>query len=299
MLSVNVTKYMYRDDPVDKFFPGFTYIDGGWADLDSAPLAPAAVPRAPITLRQLVSHMSGLSREYPRGNMKNWPHSVEGAGPSPLNGCPFPTTQEVIEGLQKYPLVVPTYSYPVYSNAGIAVLGEATVAANAAFEKEKGTLESPPTWQALVRRDVFDPLGLNGSFFVVTPENRPHVAVSSLNSDEVVSQLPIYTSTCNLIVIQDMDFLDPMSCSGGQMSSLSDYIKVMLTILDPTRPESLLPPHVIREWLRPLYGWTDETTEVGMLWEIEKIYDSYERPIRIFQKRACCYECVYVLLLMN
>ena len=65
-------------------------------------------------------------------------------------------------------------------------------------------------------------------------------------------------------MIQDMDFLDPMSCSGGQMSSLSDYIKVMLTILDPTRPESLPPSHVIREWLRLLYG-TDETTEVGML----------------------------------
>jgi hypothetical protein len=75
------------------------------------------------------------------------------------------------------------------------------------------------------------------------------------------------------------------------MSSLSDYIKVMLTIIHPTRSESLLPSYVIREWLRPLYGWTDETTEVGMLWEIEKIYDSYKRPLRIFQKRVCCYDC--------
>jgi CubicO group peptidase (beta-lactamase class C family) len=141
--------------------------------------------------------MSGLTREYPRGDMKNWPHSVEGAGPSPLNGCPFPTTQEVIEGLPKYPLVVPTYSYPVYSNAGMAVLGEATVVANAAFEKEKGVMKSPATWQALVRRDIFDPLGLNGSSFVVTPENTAHVAVSSLNSDEVVSQPPISASLRN------------------------------------------------------------------------------------------------------
>lgn len=69
------------------------------------------------------------------------------------------------------------------------------------------------------------------------------------------------------------------------MSSLSDYIKVIQMILDPSRPESLLPPHVIREWLHPLHGWSDETTEVGMLWEIEKIADTYRRPVRIFQKR--------------
>ena len=99
--------------------------------------------------------------------------------------------------------------------------------------------------------------------------------------------------------IQDLDFLEPMSCSGGQMSSLSDYMKVMQTILNPTQPESLLPSHVVREWLRPLYGWTDETTEVGMLWEIEKIYDSYERPIRIFEKRTCCYDRIHAFAITN
>jgi len=68
------------------------------------------------------------------------------------------------------------------------------------------------------------------------------------------------------------------------MSSLSDYIKLMKTLLDPSRSESLLPPHVIREWLRPLHGWSDDTTEVGMLWEIEKIRDTYGRHLRIYQK---------------
>lgn len=256
----------HRDDPVDKYFPEFTYVDGGWAELavDSTP----SKPKAPITLRQLASHMSGLSREYPRGNMDNWPHSMEGLGPPPLNGCPFPTLKETIEGLAKYPLIAPTYTYPIYSNAGMAVLGQAAVAANAAFERTKGVSDSPSTWKALAQRDIFDALGLNGSAFVVTPENKAHVAVAARHSEEV-----------------DLDFLDVMACSGGQMSSLSDYIKLMQTILDPTRPESLLPPHVIREWLRPQYVWTDETTEVGLLWEIEKILDSYGRPIRIYAKR--------------
>ncbi|KAJ7165664.1 beta-lactamase/transpeptidase-like protein [Mycena crocata] len=249
------------DDPVDKFLPDFSYTSGGWAN------RAATESLAPITLRQLASHMSGLTREYPRGNMNNWPHSLEGTGPPPSNGCPFPTTDQLIIGLKKYPLTIPTYTYPVYSNVGMALLGQVAVAANRAFEEAQSIVVSPGTWPALAQRDIFDPLGLNGSAFVATPHNKAHVAVASQDSYEV-----------------DWDFLDPMSCSGGQMSSLSDYIKVMQTILDPTRPESLLSPHVIREWLHPLHGWMDETTEVGMLWEIEKIRDSYARPIRIFQK---------------
>ncbi|KAJ7499888.1 beta-lactamase/transpeptidase-like protein [Mycena latifolia] len=250
------------DDPVDKFLPEFTYSPGGWTERHDD-----QATSGPVTLRQLATHMSGLTREFPRGNMDNWPHSLEGTGPPPMNGCPFPTTDQMITGLKKYPLAVPTYSYPVYSNVGMAILGQVAVAANAAFEKAKNIPGSPTTWAALAQRDIFDPLGLNGSSFVVTPHNKANVAVASKDSHEV-----------------DWDFLDAMSCSGGQMSSLSDYIKVMQTILDPTRPESLLPSHVIREWLRPLHGWMDDTTEVGMLWEIEKIKDTYARPIRIFQK---------------
>ncbi|KAJ7740566.1 beta-lactamase/transpeptidase-like protein [Mycena metata] len=250
------------DDPVEKFFPNFSYAPGGWG-------GGGFEISGPITLRQLASHMSGLTREFPRGDMKDWPHSLEGTGPPPTNGKPFPTTEQVITGLRQYPLTVPTYQYPLYSNVGMALLGQVAVVANREFELKSAntTVKSPATWPALAQRDIFDPLGLNGSAFVVTPQNRAHVAVASADSYEV-----------------DWDFLDAMSCSGGQMSSLSDYIKLMQTFLDPTRPESLLPPHVMREWMRPLHGWVDETTEVGMLWEIEKIRDSYARPVRIFQK---------------
>ena len=70
----------------------------------------------------------------------------------------------------------------------MAILGEAAVVADAAFDNEMGVVESPPTWQVLVRRDIFDPLGLNGSFFTVALVNKTHVAVSSPNSDEVVGR---------------------------------------------------------------------------------------------------------------
>jgi CubicO group peptidase (beta-lactamase class C family) len=93
----------------------------------------------------------------------------------------------MINGLKKYPLTIPTYSYPVYSNVGMAVLGQAAVAANRDFEKFNNITRSPPsTWPALAQRDIFDPLGLNGSSFVVTPWNKDHVAVASTDSYEVV-----------------------------------------------------------------------------------------------------------------
>jgi CubicO group peptidase (beta-lactamase class C family) len=176
----------HRDDPVDKYLPDFSYVEGGWADFSAG--SSVMKSKEPITIRQLAGHMAGLTREYPRGDMKDWPHSLEGLGPPPLNGCPFPTTKETIEGLAKYPLVVPTYSYPVYSNAGMAILGQVAVAANAAFEKSEGITDPPSTWKALVQRDIFDSLGLNGSSFIVTPENKAHVAVAAVNSDEVVSK---------------------------------------------------------------------------------------------------------------
>ncbi|KAJ7174631.1 beta-lactamase/transpeptidase-like protein [Mycena filopes] len=253
------------DDPVHKYLPDFSYASGGWSSsVDES-------SSGPITLRQLATHMSGLTREFPRGDMPDWPHSLEGTGAPPTNGRPFPTSDELIAGLKQYPLTVPTYTYPVYSNVGMALLGQVAVAANRAFEQQQGgsgsASTSPATWPELAQRDIFDPLGLNGSGFVVTPQNQPHVAVASADSYEV-----------------DWDFLDAMSCSGGQMSSLADYVKVMQTFLDPRRPGNLLPPHVLREWLRPLHAWEDGTTEVGMLWEIEKIRDSYARPVRIFQK---------------
>lgn len=148
--------------------------------------AAATEPVSPITLRQLASHMSGLGREYPHGEMKNWPHSMDGMGPPPLNGCPFPSVQETIEGLAKYPLVTSTYNYPVYSNAGMGILGQAAVVANRNYEMKSNIKDSPKTWPVLAKRDIFDQLGLNGSSFVVTPENQAHVAVAAENSDEVV-----------------------------------------------------------------------------------------------------------------
>ncbi|KIY65470.1 beta-lactamase/transpeptidase-like protein [Cylindrobasidium torrendii FP15055 ss-10] len=253
------------DDPITKFFSHFSYKPGGWIPGHDE----RNFQREPITLRQLASHMSGLGREYPRGDMPHWPYSSEGAGPPPINGAPFPTIEETLEGLAAYPLVQCTSIQPVYSNAGIALLGQAAVVVNMRYEEARNIVGGPSTWRELVKRDVFQPLDLNGSFFTVNEHNERHVAVAKEDSEEV-----------------DLDFLDTMSSSGGQMSSLADYIKLMQTILDPTRPESLLPPRVVREWLQPMHGFLDDETEVGLIWEIQKMKDSYGRPLRLFEKHG-------------
>jgi hypothetical protein len=72
--------------------------------------------------------------------------------------------------------------------------------------------------------------------------------------------------------------------SYGQISSAADLAKVMQTFLDPTRDESLVSFYTVREWLRPTYPWIDDLTEVGLLWEILKITDSYGRRPRVYQK---------------
>ena len=75
-----------------------------------------------------------------------------------------------------------------------------------------------------------------------------------------------------------------MNPSGGQMSSLSDLIKVMQVLINPQRPDSILSPFTVREWMRPMHAWFDDYSEVGALWEIYSSTDSYGRKQKLYQK---------------
>lgn len=68
------------------------------------------------------------------------------------------------------------------------------------------------------------------------------------------------------------------------MSSLSDLVKVMQTLIDPRRPESLLRPSTVREWMKPLHSFWDDYQEVGPMWEIFRVKDSFGRYSRQFVK---------------
>ncbi|KAH7914552.1 beta-lactamase/transpeptidase-like protein [Hygrophoropsis aurantiaca] len=236
------------DDPVSKVLPEFTYHSF----------------YAPITYRSLMSHMSGLGVDWPPGDASaGWPRSLDGRGPPIFNGLPFPSHQDVFDVIAITPPVLQPYTFPVYSNTGYRVLGMANVAANQRFEGP----DSPATHAELVSRDIFEPLALNGSSFLATDSNSANLVISSFEPSEV-----------------DQDFLDATNPTGGQMSSLSDLIKLMQTFIAPNRPESLLSPYTLREWMRPLHSWFDDFSEVGAPWEIYSSKDKYGRTQKIYQK---------------
>lgn len=75
-----------------------------------------------------------------------------------------------------------------------------------------------------------------------------------------------------------------MNPAGGQYTSLGDLVKVMQTFLDPTRPESLLPVHSVREWFRAVHPLFDDGTEIGAPWEIVKIRNKWGQVQRLYEK---------------
>ncbi|KAJ7781723.1 beta-lactamase/transpeptidase-like protein [Mycena maculata] len=241
------------DDPVNKYLPDFK------PRLDAT-----SATEPSVTLFQLANHMSGLGRDWPPGNVANWPKDLFGAGPPPTNGLPFPDHASLFRAIEKNPLVSHPYAIPGYSNTGIGVLGLALVAANRIANGPR----EPSSYATLLERDIFDPLGLNGSHFLTTDNNKHLVVVPSLAPE-----------------VADQDFLDAMNPAGGQFSSLRDSITVLQTLLNPSDQRSLITKQTMDSWMHTFHAFEeDDLTEVGFLWEIVKARDSNNRFRKIYWK---------------
>lgn len=92
-----------------------------------------------------------------------------------------------MKALSQYPLVNMPDSYPIYSNGGMALLGLSNIAANK-LANPNHSADEPQVHKELVKRDIFDPLNMNSSFYRV-PDSplREHIAVASQNSEWAVS----------------------------------------------------------------------------------------------------------------
>ncbi|TFK40872.1 beta-lactamase/transpeptidase-like protein [Crucibulum laeve] len=246
------------DDPVEKFMPELSYPSYGWSDYMSGnKLTSYTDEMPPITLRQLASHMAGIGRDYPPKYHINWPNTDSPPWDSPLS---LPVSSEsLLSAIAKYPLVNSPYGYPVYSNAGFDLLGLANVAANLNASESRD--KEPQSHKELVKRDIFDPLGLNSSFYRMPADSslRGRIAIPSRGHG-----------------FTDILYTDASDPAGGQYSSLADLITVMKTFLSPTAKSGVVSEHVMREWLRPIHEWTGSGSkeQVGAPWEITKLPDN-------------------------
>ncbi|KAI1793717.1 beta-lactamase/transpeptidase-like protein [Ganoderma leucocontextum] len=248
------------DDSIDKYAPGFRY---GITGLDEASTSNAE-SNPPITLRQLATHMSGLGRDWPPGTVSGWPHDMSGMGPPPTNGLPFPSYDDLFDSIAKQHLISPPGTYPAYSNAGTALLAYALAKASTTASG----LSEKISYADLLKRDIFEPMGLNGSHFLATAANKHLVVVPSLAPE-----------------VADQDFLDAMNPAAGQFSSLADLVVVTQALLNPRHPKSRLSRYSLDTWFHTVHAFEeDDWTEMGFVWEIIKARDSNDRLRKIYWK---------------
>ena len=153
---------VYRVGSVSKLFTDIAVmqlVEKGAMDLD-APIqrylpefAPKGPSGEPITLRELMAHRSGLTREPPVG------HYFDPTGP---------TLASTIASLNTTELIYRPKTRQKYSNAAVAAVGFA-------LEKAEGEPFGP-----LVSRRVLEPLGMDRSGFASTPELERHLAGATM-----------------------------------------------------------------------------------------------------------------------
>lgn len=197
---------IYRVGSVSKLFTDAAImqrVEKGTLDLD-APITtylpdfhPSNPFRKAITLRELMSHRSGLVREPPVG------HYFDSTGA---------TLKATVESLNTTTLVYPPGTHTKYSNAAIAVVGYL-------LEHQSGTPFASYVGDAVLR-----PLGMKNSAFTPAPEVVSKLAHSSIWTydgrlfDAPTFQLGMAPAGCMYSSVTDLSKFISMLFAGGQGS---------------------------------------------------------------------------------
>jgi CubicO group peptidase (beta-lactamase class C family)/D-alanyl-D-alanine dipeptidase len=198
---------IYRVGSVSKLFTDtavMQLVEQGKIDLD-APVTrylPDFHPRnpynKPITLRELMSHRSGLVREPPVG------HYFDSTNVS---------LQATVESVNQTALVYPPGTHTKYSNAAIAVVGYV-------LQRLSGT-----PFTDYVRDAVLQPLGMSNSAFTPTPEVTSKLARSYIWTydgrlfDAPTFQLGMAPAGCMYSSVLDLSKFVSMLFAEGQGST--------------------------------------------------------------------------------
>ncbi len=235
--SVSATaRTVYRVGSVSKLFTDIgvmQLVERGELDLD-APAAtyvrdfqPANSHGETVTLRQLMSHRSGLVREPPRGNY--------------FDDQP-PSLAATVASLNETALVYPPTSRTKYSNAGIATVGYV-------LEHTKGQ-----PFADYLAASVLEPLGLRSSSFAPTPEIRDRLATAymwSYHGD------PFEAPTFELGMM-------PAGSMYAPVTDLARFLSALFVGGGLGTDGSVLGSEALAEMLTPQFASADATTGFGL-----------------------------------
>lgn len=199
------------DAPVQKYLPDFR---------------PHNPFDKPITLRELMSHRSGLLREPPVGNYFD---------PSELS------LAAMVHSLNETTLVYPPQVHTKYSNAGVAVVGYV-------LQERSGQ-----PFAAYLKRAVLDPIGLRDSAFQPEPRLVRNMAKAYMWSyDGKVFQAPTFELG--------------MAPAGCMYSTVLDLGKFLSVLFNGGRGENgqVLQPATLQKMWEPQFANEKEKSPYGL-----------------------------------
>jgi len=215
---------IYRVGSVSKLFTDIAVmqlVEQQKVDLDAPvqKVLPSLTPKnsfdTPITLRQLMSHRSGLVRESPIGHYFD-PDE--------------PTLANTVGSLNSTELVYKPGTRTKYSNAGIAVVGEV-------IEKLLGI-----PYSKRIQETILKPLGMTNSNFVLTPEVDAKLATA-------------YMWTLDGRRFKAPKFAIGTAPAGNMYSSVLDMSKFLTCIFREGKTDegaAILSPETLKQMTTPL-----------------------------------------------
>jgi CubicO group peptidase (beta-lactamase class C family)/D-alanyl-D-alanine dipeptidase len=239
--TVATAETVYRIGSVSKLFTDIgvmQLVERGQLDLD-APLQkylPDFHPHnpfgTPITLRQLMSHRSGLLREPPIGNYFD---------PSE------PSLGAMVQSLNDPTLVYAPETHTKYSNAGVAVVGYV-------LEKQSGQ-----PFATYLRQAVLDPMGLRDSAFQPQPELIHKLAKAYMWSYDGLS-------------FQAPTFELGMAPAGCMYSTVLDLARFERVLFNQGRGpnEQVLKPETLQKMWTPQFAQPGATSGYGIGFRISQ-----------------------------
>ncbi|KAL9972637.1 hypothetical protein ACROYT_G018984 [Oculina patagonica] len=184
-----------------------------------------------ITIRQILSHTSGLPREVPCGDSYSY---------SKTHLCPVNTTY-VLEQLSNTELKSSPGRLPHYSNLGYALIARVLA--------EKFANDDYEGW---VQRNIFDPLGMKNTGF----------DLGRMSSNKAVG----YDDDGEAPLV-DWDWAAPAIQA---YSSANDLYKLMTALLG-TSSTRILENELLQQLMKPDFMYPDGRTVFGTGWEITDV----------------------------